>query len=244
MRGDKSMTTYTIHPLVVGINETDQGIMTYQRHYGERIHLPIYVFALTGGPRKILIDTGMEDVMVPEGVEEKYGIRVLEFEEALNTISWKPEDVEVIIHTHLHNDHCENDYKCPQAAVYAQKAELAFMKNPHPLDHRMFEDLLEDNQVTEVEGDTDLMDGISVLLTPGHSPGGQSVVIPISCGKALITGFCANARNFPKGQPPITPGVHLDAIQAYESIQRVVNFGADIILPLHDIEIGARGPIS
>ncbi len=35
------MQQYTIHPLVVGINETDQGVMTYLRDYGKRIYLPI-----------------------------------------------------------------------------------------------------------------------------------------------------------------------------------------------------------
>jgi hypothetical protein len=34
------MSKYVIHPLVVGINETDQGIMTYQKGYGKRIYLP------------------------------------------------------------------------------------------------------------------------------------------------------------------------------------------------------------
>jgi len=31
------MQAYTIHPLVVGVNETDQGVMTYLRDYGKRI---------------------------------------------------------------------------------------------------------------------------------------------------------------------------------------------------------------
>jgi N-acyl homoserine lactone hydrolase len=237
------MATYKIRPLVVGLNETDQGIMTYQRHYGERIHLPIYVFALEGGPKKILIDTGLEDFMVPDGAEEKYGFEVLHFEEALASIGWKPEDVEVIIHTHLHNDHCENDYKCTNAKVYVQKAEVAAMKDPHPLDHRYYDDVLDDSEVIEIEGDTELFEGISVMLTPGHSPGGQSVLIDTEVGKALITGFCSNAKNFPKGQPAIVPGVHLDAVQAYDSLQKVVAVGADILIPLHDIEAGSKGVI-
>ena len=40
------MREYTIHPLAVGINETDQGVMTYLRDYGKRIFLPIYAFYL------------------------------------------------------------------------------------------------------------------------------------------------------------------------------------------------------
>lgn len=35
------MQEYTIHPLAVGINKSDQGVMTYLRDYGKRIYLPI-----------------------------------------------------------------------------------------------------------------------------------------------------------------------------------------------------------
>ena len=63
------MREYVIHPMVVGINETDQGVMTYLKGYGKRIYLPIYVFYLEGGPEKILVDTGLEQFMVPPGVE-------------------------------------------------------------------------------------------------------------------------------------------------------------------------------
>jgi glyoxylase-like metal-dependent hydrolase (beta-lactamase superfamily II) len=236
------MTQYVIHPLVVGINETDQGVMTYLRGYGKRIHLPIYVFYLEGGDQKIIVDTGLEQFMVPPGVEEKYGFRVLEFEPALASVGLKPEDIDVIIHTHLHNDHCENDYKCQRAKVYVQQAELDFMANPHPVDHRYFADIMDGVDIVALKGDAEITDGIRVLLTPGHSPGGQSVLIDTRAGKALITGFCCNAENFPKDGGVITPGVHLDTIAAYESARRAREV-ADILIPLHDLGVGARKTI-
>jgi glyoxylase-like metal-dependent hydrolase (beta-lactamase superfamily II) len=236
------MAQYVIHPLVVGLNETDQGIMTYLRGYGKRIWLPIYVFYLEGGGKKILVDTGLEQFMVPPGVPEKLGLEVLEFEPALASVGLKPEDVDVIIHTHLHNDHCENDYKCKNARVYAQKAELDFLANPHPLDHRYFPDILEGVDVVAVEGDAEIEDGVKVILAPGHSPGGQSVLVNTAAGKALITGFCCNAENFPKGGGVICPGVHLDAIAAYESAKRAREM-ADILIPLHDLSVGTRKSI-
>lgn len=131
---DKLKTLYTIYPLAVGFNETDQGIMTYQHSYGKRIILPIYAFALKGGEQKILVDTGLEDFMAPADLEARMGFPVMHFEEALETVGWKPEDVDIIIHTHLHNDHCENDCLCSHAEVYVQKAELDFCNNPHPID--------------------------------------------------------------------------------------------------------------
>uniref|UniRef100_A0A7V4G765 N-acyl homoserine lactonase family protein n=1 Tax=Desulfobacca acetoxidans TaxID=60893 RepID=A0A7V4G765_9BACT len=236
------MTTYRIHPLVVGMNETDQGVMTYLKGYGKRIWLPIYVFYLEGGDRKILVYTGLEQFMVPEGVAEQYGFKVQDFEDALASYELTPEDIDIIIHTHLHNDHCENDYKCTNAKVYVQQAELEFFREPHPVDHRYFPDLLDDVEVVTVQGDQEIVPGVSVLFTPGHTPGGQSVVVNTDKGKAVITGFCCNDQNFPASGPCVPPGVHLNLIQAYESMRRVQEV-ADIIIPLHDLSVGRRKTI-
>ena len=236
------MSTYVIHPLVVGINETDQGIMTYQKGYGKRIYLPIYVLYLEGGDQKILVDTGMEEFMIPPGAAEQTGLKIMEFEEALATVNIEPRDVDIVIQTHLHNDHCENTYKCTNAKVYVQRAELDFFKAPHPLDHRYYSDLLDESEVVAIESDAEIVPGIRVFLTPGHTPGGQSVSVETDAGTAVITGFCCNGNNFPSVGPAVTPGVHLDAIEAYESAQRVKEL-ADILIPIHEIEVGRNGRI-
>jgi len=236
------MQEYTIHPLVVGANETDQGIMTYLRDYGKRIWIPIYVFYVKGGEKNVLVDTGLEQFVVPEDLGKTYGFDVLEFEEALATVQLKPDDIDVIIHTHLHNDHCENDYKCPKAEVYVQKAEMEFFRDPHPLDHRYYPDILDGVDVVEVDGDANILDGIDVIFSPGHTVGGQSVSINTSEGKAIITGFCCNDKNFPKTGPAIAPGVHINAIEAYDSIQKIKEM-ADILIPLHDLEVGKKESI-
>ena len=56
-------------------------------------------------------------------------------------------------------------------------------------------------------------------------------------GKAIITGFCCNDRNFPASGPAVAPGVHIDLIEAYDSIQKIKAM-ADIIIPLHDLSVG------
>jgi glyoxylase-like metal-dependent hydrolase (beta-lactamase superfamily II) len=226
----------------VGANETDQGIMTYLKGYGKRIWIPIYVFYLEGGPEPILVDTGLEQFLVPPEVGETYGFDILEFEEALATYGLKPEDIKIIIHTHLHNDHCENDYKCTNARVFVQKAEYDFFRDPHPVDHRYFPDLLDENEVVLVEGDREIVPGIQVLLTPGHTVGGQSVAVNTKKGRAVITGFCCNEQNFPASGPGVPPGVHINVMDAYNSIQRVKEL-ADILIPLHDLSVGRRRSI-
>ena len=237
-----TMSKFVIHPLVVGINETDQGIMTYQKGYGKRIYLPIYVFYLEGGGQKILVDTGMEEFMVPPEAEEETGLKIMEFEEALATVNLKPEDVDIVIQTHLHNDHCENTYKCTNAKVYVQRAELDFFKEPHPIDHRYYSDLLDESEVIILEGDAEIVPGVRVIPTPGHTVGGQSVGVETDMGTAVITGFCCNGSNFPSVGPAVASGVHIHAIEAYESAQRVKEL-ADILIPIHDIEVGRKGRI-
>ncbi len=243
------MTTYTIDPIVTGLNATDQGIMTYQRHYGQAIHIPIYVFYLQGDDRKILIDTGLEDFMVPEGLEDELGLKCEYLEDGLARLGVEPGEIDTIVHTHLHNDHCENDALFPQAKVYAQKAELEFMRQPHPLDHRYDADYLEGCDLAVLEGDAEIAPGLRVVFTPGHTPGGQSVVVDTAgSGKVLITGFCCNDKNFPSAGPAVCPGVHTDAIQGWESANRVKAMLADgeidLIVPCHSLEPGRRGRIA
>lgn len=243
------MSTYTIYPIITGLNATDQGIMTYQRHYGQAIHIPIYVFYLEGGDKKILIDTGLEDFMLPEGIEEELGVKCEYLEDGLARLGVKPEEIDIIVHTHLHNDHCENDALFPNAKVYVQKAELQFMAEPHVLDHRYDADYLEGAEVVELEGDAEIAPGVRVVFTPGHTPGGQSVVVDTAeSGKVLITGFCCNDKNFPSNGPAVCPGVHTDALAGFDSANKVKAMKdsgeIDLIVPCHSLEPGRAGKIA
>jgi len=238
------MRAYTIHPLVVGINETDQGVMTYLREYGKRIYLPIYAFYLKGGDRNILVDTGLSEFVVPAGVEEQCGFVVMEFEAALATVGLTPEAIDLIIHTHLHNDHCENDYKCVNAEIYVHRNEVARIHDPHPLDYRYVADYIEEveenGQLRIVEQDMQIAAGINVVHTPVHTDGGLSVFVDTNDGKACITGFCVIMENF---NPPkeikamemavIPPGTHVNVYEAYDWMVRIRGM-ADILLPLHE----------
>mgnify|MGYP005835798295 FL=1 len=231
------MRDLRILPLAVGINETDQGVMTYLHGYGRRIFLPIYAFVIEGARRRILVDTGLSEFRVPQGAEEKMGFPILAFEEALSRVGLAAEEIEIIVHTHLHNDHCENDALCPNAEIWVQRAEMEFLRRPHPVDHRYDPDLLAGLQVKEIEGDVLLEEGIELLFSPGHTPGGQSVAVNTARGRAIITGFCCNAENFPPRAPAVAPGVHLDLIQAWETAQRIRK-AADILIPIHDPAVG------
>jgi len=243
------MTRYRIHPIVMGTKIFDKTMMTYQYGYGQQYTIPIYCWYLEGGQQKILVDTGEMNPIQSKDREKAIGGRIYTFEQGLERFGLTPADIDVVIHTHLHNDHCENDYKCENATFYVHARELEAIHNPHPLDFRYLEDYIvdveENGQVQAVSGDCELVAGVRVMHTPAHSPGGLSVAVATDAGTAVITGFCVIDENF---NPPreiramemevIPPGTHVNVYEAYDILVKVKQ-QADILLPLHEPRFAA-----
>jgi len=243
------MTTYTIHPIVLGSKVFDKGMMTYQYDYATPYTIPIYSWYLAGGDKKILIDTGEMHPVISEDREKAIGGKIYTFEEGLGRHGLKPEDIDVVIHTHLHSDHCENDYKCTNARFYIHEQELQTISKPHPLDYRYVEDFIFEiraaDQIEVIREDRELFPGISVMHTPAHTPGGMTVLIDTARGKTAITGFCVIRENF---EPPIQikamemevipPGTNINSYDAYNMMLKVRDM-ADYIIPLHEPEFAS-----
>jgi N-acyl homoserine lactone hydrolase len=113
------------------------------------------------------------------------------------------------------------------------------MHAPHPVDDRYDADLLEGTDLRTIAGDMEIMPGLEVFLTPGHTPGCQTVRVLTGKGAVVIPGFCCNEGNFPRSGAAVCPGVHGDAYQAYDTAQRVRSMGG-IILPLHAVSVPQR----
>jgi N-acyl homoserine lactone hydrolase len=228
----------------MGTKAFDKGMMTYQHDYGKPYTIPIYCWYLEGGEKKILVDTGEFSPLQSRERESAIGGKIYKFEEGLDKWGLKPEDIDIVIHTHLHNDHCENDDKCVNATFYVHEKELERAHNPHPLDFRYMEDYIMDvekrGQIKKLPGDAEIVPGIRVMHTPAHTEGGLSVIIDTEKGKAVITGFCLIMENF--NPPPrvkamemevIPPGTHINVYEAYDIVLKVRDM-ADILLPLHE----------
>ena len=231
--------TFTITPLLVGIRRVDQGIMTYQQRYGRRIWLPIWSFLIQGGGLTIVVDTGLEDFVTPPNFTDETGLaEPLLMEQALERNGLVPQAVDIVINTHLHDDHCGNNSLFTAAQFYIQSKELAACKAPHPLDYRYEPDFIKDLNMVSLEGDKPIAPGLDLFLTPGHTPGGQTVRVATAEGNVIIPGFCCNKENFPDNRPAVCPGVHCDAYQAYDSAQKVKAMEGRI-LPLHELDVVA-----
>lgn len=244
---------YRIHPIVVGTKVFDKGMMTYQHNYGKPYTIPIYSWYLEGGDKKILVDTGEMSPIRSDDREAAIGGKIHTFEEGLDKWGLAPADIDVVIHTHLHNDHCENDYKCENAVFYVHEKELERVHDPHPLDFRYLEDYIEDveenGQIDTVSGDGEILPGIRVMHTPAHTEGGLTVLVDTPDGTAAITGFCVIAENF---DPPkeiramemevIPPGTSVNPKEAYD-IMLKVREAADIMIALHEPRFAGMGTV-
>ena len=238
------MIQYKIHPIVMGTKIFDKSMMTYQYGFGQSYTIPIYCWYIQGGDKNILVDTGEMNPIQSQDREKAISGKIYKFEQGLAKYNLTPEDIDIIIHTHLHNDHCENDFKCVNAEIYVHEKELEQIHNPHPLDYRYLEDYIteieENGQLKIIKKDMEIFPGINVLHTPAHTPGGLSIEINTAKGKAIITGFCVIAENFNPAKEikamemdVIPPGTHVNVYDAYDIMLNVKSM-ADILIPLHE----------
>lgn len=247
------MARYVIHPIAMGTKVFDKSMMTYQYGMGETYTIPIYCWYLEGGDQKILVDTGEMRPIQSEERERAIGGKIYTFEEGLARWGLTPDAVDIVIHTHLHNDHCENDYQCTNARFFVHEKELRRIHAPHPLDYRYVPDYIEEveenGRIEVVREDREIVPGIRVVHTPVHTDGGLSVFIDTDAGTACITGFCVIMENF--DPPPgitamemavIPPGTHVNVYEAYDQMVKIRGM-ADILLPLHEPRFAAMDRI-
>jgi len=244
------MNTHSIKPLVLSKVISEKGPMTYLAYPGHPIVRPYLMWYIQAGDKHVLVDTAIEAEDYRNyhpGFKDMPFEPIQSFEEALAQVDCLPDDIDIVIQKHLHMDHIYNTSKCKNAVIYVQEKELNFALNPHPI----FE-IVYPREV--IKGDQTILPGIAVMLVPGHTAGGQSVVVDTAKGKAVISGFCSIMENFNPPEdvktkvspfasyPVIAPGIHTDLFEAYESVIRVKQV-ADIIIPLHDPDMAAKEQI-
>ena len=126
------MKTYRIRPLLPMTMELDMGILMYRYKYGTKFQSPAFFWYIEGADQNILVDSSAdaELAMSHRGFPTE---KIMSFEEALSSVGLKPADIDLVIQTHLHWDHCANTSKCKNAKVLVTEEELRFALAPHPL---------------------------------------------------------------------------------------------------------------
>ena len=151
------------------------------------------------GLNSLLIRSGKQTVLVETGMGNKLSERMIKFygqpAKLLANLAADgvyPEDVDIVINTHLHFDHCgwntvrDEDGKTvatfPRAKYYAPEGEWQYARRPSERDAISYipdnyDQLVQSGQMTLLKGSEEIVPGITVKTFPGHTAHMQAVIV-------------------------------------------------------------------
>jgi glyoxylase-like metal-dependent hydrolase (beta-lactamase superfamily II) len=148
-------------------------------------------------------------------------------------------EVDLIANCHLHPDHAGQNASLPGIPIHVQRAELATARAG---DYTILEWVDGPGvEYVEADGDHELVPGIRVMSTPGHSPGHQSLVIDQRDGPTLLTGQAIYGLDEWLGTPGREGRSSARLPEAYEaSVDRLRAIDPSRVLFAHDRRSWAR----
>jgi len=242
------MAAQKIYLLPGGLLNIDRSILLTGADMGRKIKAPVCSVLIIHDEGPILIDTGLN----PDGLtdpERAWGPRAKiiqpeltkedDIRSRLKQINLEVTDIKIVILTHLHWDHSGGLRFFGHCPVMVQKVEYRFAFNPDsfvsgqymrnhfdfPLNYNL------------LEGDQIILPGMSVIKTPGHTPGHQSILVKMASGTFCI--FSGDAIPLEENLTLKIPSSNnwnsqqaMDSIYRLEHLSRLLH--ADLI-PSHDI---------
>lgn len=168
---------------------------------GKPHQLQFWCCAVWNDEHKIVVDTALREedehpwyTTVPNVVDDEHRL----VNQLKTQLGWEPEDVDIVINTHLHYDHTGQNYRFRNAKFYVQRAEWEFACDPHPnfavaYNPKNFDgDAVPYFNWVFVDGEAQILPGLILIPTPGHTAGHQSVLVRTSAGAVCIAGDAVN----------------------------------------------------
>ena len=180
---------------------------------------------VTTGLNSLLIRTGKQTVLVETGMGNKLSERMRKFYrqpaqliENLSAAGIAPEDIDIVINSHLHFDHCgwntvrDKNGKIvptfPKAKYYAPEGEWQYARKPSDRDAISYipdnyDPLVESGQMTLLKGGEEIVPGISVRTFRGHTASMQGIIVqsPSGAKAPLSPGAVGTAEAVPFPRP-------------------------------------------
>ena len=154
----------------------DVGAIQYGDVLVEEERWPMCIHVIEHPDGRVLVDTGMID-STPE-LDEAYSPR---FDPAKI-----PRDVALVINTHLHFDHCGGNRLFAGTPTHVQRIERQDARGPDYTIHEWAE--FDGATYVEHDGAAEIVPGVRVVPTPGHTRGHQSVLVETDDGIVVIGG--------------------------------------------------------
>lgn len=246
-------TKYTIEPLMVGrFPAFPLSRFLFGYSSAETVPAPCIAWLGRGtSGEMVLVDTGPA-CPTEESSRVHVGIEVNQSEHRIDNVlighGVDPSDIQTVIFTHLHFDHCAYGEHLPNARFFVQRQEMLWAVAPEPVPSTGYEvgfrNILPSwmkvfDRLEMLDGDVELVPGLSVLSLPGHTPGSCGVVFETVSGRYAAVGDLVNqVENWSgsdalTGREHVAPALHFDIEACYRSFARLEE-KADHVLASHD----------
>lgn len=244
------MARLSIYPLLLGsFPSVEKSVFTYACNQGVKFRACCIGWYIDGTSKKVLVDTGPSDPDLAARYHPHLGLREkITLEQALSKLGVKPQEIDLVILTHLHWDHCYNLEKLTKSSFVVQHDEIRYAVSPLPIHKVAYEAGIPGlyppwvsafDRIRIVHGEEEILPGISVVSLPGHTPGSQGVMVQTEKGRYLIAGDTIPL--FENWEGKIPSGVHVDLQEYEKTFKKIRSLAPDFILPGHDEEVFKGG---
>jgi 4-pyridoxolactonase len=222
----------------------DQSHITWNIGCGTPVRFPVYSVLIEHADGLFMFDSGYDLELVNE---------VLPFElpeqSAEQTVpgqlakcGFKPEDVDALINSHLHFDHCGGNKHLSAATTYLHRDELRQARTPEPFERLGYADRGFDHagaKFSLLEGDVEFARGIHLFHTPGHTVGHYSLLVELEGSAPLL--FMADVSYTPAAYAnDQQAGFHNNPVDGVRSIRRIKRLAKEWdaqVVFTHDMDV-------
>ena len=193
--------------------------------------IDVFGYLLLSDNKAILVDTGIgegnpyiDQTFKPE--RSDIALQLADFE-------LTADDISIVINSHLHFDHCGNNRLFRSADIVIQESELNAAQAKFYTINQWFD--YDGVKLRRVSGSREVAPDVSVLSTPGHTPGHQSIRVGTREGEVLIAAQAAfTADEYERGGDPEVQAHEGFETRYRKSLSELASLGAKRVLFSHD----------
>jgi N-acyl homoserine lactone hydrolase len=226
----------------------------FDEHVGTKVYNPYFMYVIAHPRGNVLFDSGVHPALGTDPMSRlgaaaaAFQVQVTpedQIERRLATIGIEPEDIDLVVQSHLHFDHAGGLEWLRHAPVLVQREELAFAFDPPIYQREIYvrADFDHDLNWQPLDGDHDVFgDGVlRILSTPGHTRGHQSLMVTLDSQVVILLADAAYL--LAKMRARLLPGIlwSPDAmIATWDRIEELEREHDATLMTTHDLDYRER----
>ncbi len=147
---------------------------------------PVLAYLVLHPSGRLLFDTGFAE---DPAIDEIYHPVRRSLDDALHAAGVRRDEVTAVVNCHLHFDHCGGNPMLPGVPIFVQRREFEAAREPGYTLPGLAE--FDGADIRVLDGDAEILPGLTLLATPGHTNGHQSLMVDTRSGPVVLAGQAA-----------------------------------------------------